>query len=371
VKRLAAFLILLFCLVAFGGRSLADSGDAGETPTQREALEPKNAGSEFLKVVSWIPECVYVCSRTGSFDNAPDAPTCTGAFSTAPPVGRVSCKRCVYDTGQLLRVSHAGLATKAIPCASFRADTLVLMADGTKKPIGDVAVGDKVVATDPSTGRTSVRTVTRLFTHIDDDLLDLVVLTDDGVETIHTTDHHRFWNDTTKAWVEAADLKSGERLLTADGDVVTVGVLKRVPGAAPMLDLTVEYDHTFYVALNDTAVLVHNQTCLNAAARAKVSALRSGADVEVGSAAEARALLDNMPEVRAHVETNPYLPGANAGPGTYRGDLINTANPSAPIHQPQVPGVKAQLPPNHPHNLNPHYNIIFPDGTKAAIVIKG
>jgi hypothetical protein len=51
--------------------------------------------------------------------------------------------------------------------------------------------------------------------------------------------------------------------------------------------------------------------------------------------------------------------------------LINKANPSAPIHQPQVPGVKAQLPPNHPHNLNPHYNIIFPDGTKAAIVIEG
>ena len=36
---------------------------------------------------------------------------------------------------------------------------------------------------------------------------------------------------------------------------------QRVPGAAPMLDLTVEYDHTFYVALNDTAVLVHNNNC--------------------------------------------------------------------------------------------------------------
>ena len=165
----------------------------------------------------------------------------------------------VDDVADTLKTAKR--ATKTIPCASFRADTLVLMADGSKKPIGEIEVGDKVVATDPVTGESSVRTVTRLFTHIDDDLLDLVVLTDGGVETIHTTDHHRFWNDTTKAWAEAKDLKSGDRLLTADGDVVTVGGLKRVPGSAPMLDLTVEYDHTFYVALNDTAVLVHNQTC--------------------------------------------------------------------------------------------------------------
>jgi hypothetical protein len=109
----------------------------------------------------------------------------------------------------------------------------------------------------------------------------------------------------------------------------------------------------------------------NSAARAKLQALRTGVDVEVSSVVEARALLKNLPEVRPHVETNPFLPGANAGPGTYRGDLINTANPMAPIHQPQVPGQKPQLPANHPHNLNPHYNIVFPDGTKAAIVIKG
>jgi Pretoxin HINT domain len=154
-----------------------------------------------------------------------------------------------------------GVATNALPCASFRADTLVLMADGSKKPIGEIEVGDKVVATDPVNGATSVRTITRLWTHIDDDLLDVVVLTDDGVETIHTTDHHRFWNDTRKEWVEAKDLTGGERLLTTGGDLVTIGALRRVPGAAPMLDLTVEYDHTFYVALKNTAILVHNQTC--------------------------------------------------------------------------------------------------------------
>jgi Pretoxin HINT domain len=170
--------------------------------------------------------------------------------------------RCCYDSTPARTTPPQFVATKTrVPCASFRADTLVLMADGSKKLIGEIEVGDKVVATDPVTGKTSVRTVTRLFTHVDDDLLDVLVLTDDGVETIHTTDHHRFWNGTRKAWVEARELRGGERLLTADGDLVTIGGLKRVPGSAPMLDLTVEYDHTFYVALNNTAVLVHNQTC--------------------------------------------------------------------------------------------------------------
>jgi hypothetical protein len=127
-----------------------------------------------------------------------------------------------YDATQLLRDALDGDATK---CGgnSFTADTLVLMADGSKKPIGDVEVGDRVVATDPEIGETSVRTVTRLWTHVDDDLLDVVALTEDGVETIHTTEHHRFWNDTTKRWVDAKDLRSGDRLRTTDGDIVTVG----------------------------------------------------------------------------------------------------------------------------------------------------
>lgn len=42
---------------------------------------------------------------------------------------------------------------------SFAGDTLVLMADGTKKPIKDVKPGDKVMATDPETGETGPRKV--------------------------------------------------------------------------------------------------------------------------------------------------------------------------------------------------------------------
>lgn len=46
---------------------------------------------------------------------------------------------------------------------SFTGDTPVLMADGTRKPIKDVEVGDTILATDPETGDTGPRKVTALI----------------------------------------------------------------------------------------------------------------------------------------------------------------------------------------------------------------
>ena len=46
--------------------------------------------------------------------------------------------------------------------------------------------------------------------------------------------------------------------------------------------------------------------------------------------------------------------------GTYRGDLYNVKNPLSDV----VHNSKNPL-----HDNNPHYNIIFGDGTKAGIII--
>lgn len=45
---------------------------------------------------------------------------------------------------------------------SFSGDTHVLMADGTTKPISKIKAGDKVIATDPETGRTESKVVTHV-----------------------------------------------------------------------------------------------------------------------------------------------------------------------------------------------------------------
>jgi hypothetical protein len=63
----------------------------------------------------------------------------------------------------------------ACPYHSFDPSTPVLMANGTTKPIKDVAIGDDVVATDPITGKTYTEHVTALHNNIDTDLTDVTV----------------------------------------------------------------------------------------------------------------------------------------------------------------------------------------------------
>ena len=86
---------------------------------------------------------------------------------------------------------------------------------------------------------------------------------------------------------------------------------------------------------------------------------------------EARELLHNMPELRSHTDKYPANSGAllsgtefsdlwKQPRGTYRGDLINTKDPtSSVIH---ISG-------NKTHDTNPHYNILNHNGKKSAIII--
>ncbi|WP_198348133.1 polymorphic toxin-type HINT domain-containing protein [Plantactinospora sp. KBS50] len=150
----------------------------------------------------------------------------------------------------------------AVKCAnSFAPATLVLMASGATKPIGDVQVGDKLLATDPEIGQTAAKTVTHLHRNHDTDLTDLTV--QDGAtgrtSVLHTTSHHPFWSVNRHAWVDAADLVADDQLLDADGRTThTVAAVKSWTGLHWMYNLTVADIHTYYVIAGETPVLVHN-----------------------------------------------------------------------------------------------------------------
>ncbi|NUT33565.1 MAG: hypothetical protein HOV79_10870 [Hamadaea sp.] len=143
---------------------------------------------------------------------------------------------------------------------SFDPNTLVLMADGTTKQIREVRVGDEVLATDPETAVTSAETVTQL--HINDDTqLTLLTVADEAghAAVIDTTWEHPFWSATRRTWVNAADLKAGERLYTTWGAAMSVLRVENSVGAKVMYNLTVSNIHTYYVLAGDTPVLVHNE----------------------------------------------------------------------------------------------------------------
>ncbi|WP_344557952.1 RNase A-like domain-containing protein, partial [Streptomyces atrovirens] len=143
---------------------------------------------------------------------------------------------------------------------SFPGATRVLMADGSRKAIRDVRVGDLLLAGDPLTGRSAVQPVTDTFRHPTTRLIDIALA--DGALT--STAGHRFWVE-GKGWTLVSDLRTGDRLRTPDGALHAVTGLTDRSGLAAreVFDLTVDALHTFYVTTEGTRpqdVLVHNCT---------------------------------------------------------------------------------------------------------------
>ncbi|QFZ21108.1 SpvB/TcaC N-terminal domain-containing protein [Saccharothrix syringae] len=164
----------------------------------------------------------------------------------------------------------AKTATRAAPSGSpcpvpnsFLPGTPVLMADGSRKAIEDVEVGDRVLATDPGTGRTSARPVTALITGDGrKELVEVTVDTDgdagDARGVVVATDGHPFWVDDEGRWVAAAELDAGDALRAPDGTLLRVLGTSRYAEVARVHNLTVAGVHTYYVEAGGADLLVHN-----------------------------------------------------------------------------------------------------------------
>ncbi|WP_433793449.1 polymorphic toxin-type HINT domain-containing protein [Actinoplanes sp. CA-252034] len=147
---------------------------------------------------------------------------------------------------------------------SFVPGTPVLLANGRRKPIEQVRVGDQVMASDPATGRTGARSVTATVGGAigTKRLVDITVDTDGdagtGTAVISATAHHSFWAPQLRAWVSATALTTGMTVQNAEGDLIEVERVERrtITGAA--FNLTVDGFHSYYVGAGAQSVLVHN-----------------------------------------------------------------------------------------------------------------
>ncbi|MFJ3794248.1 polymorphic toxin-type HINT domain-containing protein [Kitasatospora sp. NPDC090091] len=174
--------------------------------------------------------------------------------------------------GQLDGEGRLATALRSCPTQvpnSFPAGTLVLLGDGTTRPIETLHVGDQVTATDPVTGTTGPRTITDTIRTPDDrDFTELTIQDGDGLKgTITATDHHPFWVQSTRAWTDAAAVKLGDTLRTDTGATVQVASIRHWTGLEPAYNLTVDGLHTYYVLAGDTPLLVHNITPAEEACR--------------------------------------------------------------------------------------------------------
>lgn len=182
-----------------------------------------------------------------------------GDYGEALGLGLFAVAEIAVGTKGLSGLKGLRALEKACGPNSFTGATLVLMADGSSKPIKDVKVGDKVLATDPVTDATEAREVTDVI--VGDgvkQLVDIEVRTDAGVDTLIATDEHPFWIEDQGRWVDAGHLQVDQRLFSTSGvAAMVIGVWAHTE-VRKVYNFTVEGIHTYYVMASKTPVLVHN-----------------------------------------------------------------------------------------------------------------
>jgi RHS repeat-associated protein len=144
-------------------------------------------------------------------------------------------------------------AAESCAVNSFVPGTLVLMADGSKRAIEQLRVGDQVEAEDPEKGVKKAEPVQNVI--VGRGLKHLVKLSLDG-KVITTTYNHPFWVADERQFQWAADLSAGQHLLLSDGRAPPLQATDRFDEVATVYNLSIKDIHTYFVG--SAGMLVHN-----------------------------------------------------------------------------------------------------------------
>ncbi len=172
----------------------------------------------------------------------------------------------LMEVGGTLLKNGAKAVSSALENAgecSFTSSTKVATSDG-ERSIGDLHVGELVLAYNPSTHKTELQPILHVWTHTDNDLVDLTLAslptniggkTNRQRELLHTTSEHPFLTQ-EKGFLPAGQLVPGLHILKANGSRGVVVAVRVVHTTAVMYNLTVALDHTF--AVGNGQWIVHN-----------------------------------------------------------------------------------------------------------------
>jgi hypothetical protein len=187
-----------------------------------------------------------------------------GSTEVGGLVGKALANRGASSAGREAVESAGASCKRALVPNSFAPGTAVLMANGETKKIEDVKLGDWVLATDPTTGKTGKRRVTALIVAIGEKPMVELTVDIDGkrgnkTASVTATAGHPFWVPRLHKWVEAGKLASDSMLRTGAGTRIQVKAVKTWTAQAQRVhNLTVDGLHTYYVLAGKTPVLVHN-----------------------------------------------------------------------------------------------------------------
>jgi RHS repeat-associated protein len=246
----------------------------GGEPVIKTVGEPKEKnfwselGHTILDVVGMIPIVGEIADGINALWYLAEGDYVNAALSAAalvPFAGAAATGAKLIGKGLQRYGDEAAAALGCLRRNSFAADTPVLMADGSAKPIQDVRLGDKVLATDPTTGESGPREVTDLIAGVGEKQLVKITVDVDGqagdqTSVVTATDSHPFWVDDRGAWADAKDLAVGDDLRTAEGALLEVVSTTTRTEYRKVYNLTVDGLHTYFVLAGDKSLLVHN-TC--------------------------------------------------------------------------------------------------------------
>nr|WP_281167514.1 polymorphic toxin-type HINT domain-containing protein [Actinopolyspora mortivallis] len=193
----------------------------------------------------------------------PDVLGAVGGLSRRGGASRPGSTPDLPDRGSSPLPGSSGSGGTCTP-NSFVPGTEVVLADGSRKAIEEVELGDRVLATDPETGETAAKRVTATITgegekHLVEVTVDVDGDRGDATESVTATGEHPFWVPDRDEWVQAQDLQVGDRVRTAEGEQRLVTSIRTWTALQRVHNLTVDDTHTYYVALDgQDESLVHN-----------------------------------------------------------------------------------------------------------------
>ncbi|MFU8803792.1 MAG: polymorphic toxin-type HINT domain-containing protein [Bradymonadaceae bacterium] len=139
----------------------------------------------------------------------------------------------------------------------FSGDTLVLMCDGTFKPIAELVEEDEVWARDEEGLEEGCREVLELHVTPGVPLVIVEIVDDIGqIRTLETTPSHPFWHVDSMEFRQAGELQPGDELLSHQGREIRVVDVRWAQESDTVYNLSVDGFRTYFVG--EWGVWVHN-----------------------------------------------------------------------------------------------------------------
>ncbi len=155
--------------------------------------------------------------------------------------------------------SEAGEEEETICALCFAAGTPIHTDQGNI-PVEALKVGDKVLASNRTTGKLEYEPISALTIPHHDKLLEIRV--EGERDPLRPSTGHPFWvkrGYAQPAWMPTGQMQVNDRLLTIDGQWRRVTAIVPVENEETVYNFTVAKDHDYFVG--QTGFLVHNQSC--------------------------------------------------------------------------------------------------------------